>query len=150
MNPPPIPPIQQSALIKCSDCNNDVSRRAASCPKCGAPMAIEEKPIQQKTKPSATPKRQQSGGALFLISICTGVIGIFIWPLLIVAGILLLCAVFSTKLECGNCSSKIESRQKICGVCQTPVAQPKSSILMIIFLIIVMTIMALALLPTFI
>ena len=27
------------ALIKCPECNNDVSDKAASCPKCGAPVA---------------------------------------------------------------------------------------------------------------
>jgi RNA polymerase subunit RPABC4/transcription elongation factor Spt4 len=26
------------ALIKCKDCNNDVSDSAAACPKCGAPI----------------------------------------------------------------------------------------------------------------
>ncbi len=28
------------ALIKCKDCNNDISDSAASCPKCGAPVPI--------------------------------------------------------------------------------------------------------------
>ncbi|MBT6752309.1 MAG: zinc ribbon domain-containing protein, partial [Candidatus Thioglobus sp.] len=28
-------------LIKCSECNNEVSSKASSCPKCGAPIAID-------------------------------------------------------------------------------------------------------------
>ena len=27
------------ALIKCAECNNEVSEKASSCPKCGAPIA---------------------------------------------------------------------------------------------------------------
>lgn len=30
------------ALIKCSECNNEVSDKAISCPKCGAPIANNE------------------------------------------------------------------------------------------------------------
>jgi len=32
-------------LIKCSECNNEVSSKASSCPKCGAPIAIDNAPI---------------------------------------------------------------------------------------------------------
>ena len=31
------------ALIKCTECENDVSDKATACPKCGAPIKIEEK-----------------------------------------------------------------------------------------------------------
>lgn len=30
------------ALIQCPDCNTDVSARAPTCPKCGAPIAAAE------------------------------------------------------------------------------------------------------------
>lgn len=30
------------ALIQCSECNHEVSSKAASCPKCGAPVAKEK------------------------------------------------------------------------------------------------------------
>jgi len=30
------------ALIKCSECDNEVSDKAATCPKCGAPIAIAQ------------------------------------------------------------------------------------------------------------
>lgn len=31
------------ALIKCSECNNEVSDKAISCPKCGAPIENNER-----------------------------------------------------------------------------------------------------------
>lgn len=132
------------ALVKCPDCRNDVSSHALTCPRCGCPMTTGKQPVQQTRNAGATPKKRQSGGGLFLVAICTGVIGIFVWPLLIVAGILLLCAVFSTKLECGSCGSKIESRQRICGICNTPVASQKSSAFMMVFLAVVIVLAIIA------
>ena len=114
------------SLLTCPDCNNDVSSLAISCPKCGRPMRTEENPPQQNERESATPTKHQSGSGLIIASVCVGIIGLFIWPLLIVAGALFLAACFSTKLECGSCGSKLEPRQKICGVCNTPVG-PKES-----------------------
>ena len=30
------------ALIKCEDCGREVSDKAAACPQCGAPIAVQE------------------------------------------------------------------------------------------------------------
>ncbi len=46
------------ALIKCSECDNDVSDKAAACPKCGAPVAG----VKSKAAPSAAKTVKRAGG----------------------------------------------------------------------------------------
>jgi hypothetical protein len=47
------------SIIKCNECGNDISDKAAACPKCGAP--VEKEKVQQEqtktyeAKPSYTP-----------------------------------------------------------------------------------------------
>lgn len=122
-------------LLKCPDCNNDVSSNAKSCPHCGCPMQPES--AQPQRPKTAKPKRTQGGGALFIAAICLGVIGLFVWPLLIVAGILLFCALFATNLECGACGTKLQPRQKVCSVCKAYISTPRSSLAAMLFLVII-------------
>jgi len=58
------------ALVKCSECGSDVSDLAKSCPKCGAPVAVE------------APKKRASGCT---VAILVGV-GIFILALIFSSG----------------------------------------------------------------
>jgi len=126
-------------LIECPDCNSDVSSHAESCPKCGYPIAskIEE---DEEEITYAQPERKQGGGGLFLASICVGILGIFLWPLLLVAGLLLLAAVCSSYLVCGSCGSKLEDSQSLCGTCGVYVEEQKSSAFLVIFMAIVIAV----------
>lgn len=38
------------ALVKCAECQNDVSDKAAACPKCGAPVGKPSLPEKPKAK----------------------------------------------------------------------------------------------------
>ena len=130
-------------LIECPDCNSNVSSHAEICPKCGYPIAskIEE---EEEEVFYAHPNRKQGGGGLFLASICLGIIGLFFWPLLLVAGLLLLAAVCSSYLVCGSCGSKLGDSQSLCGTCGVYVEERKTSAFMVIFLTIVIVIFILA------
>ena len=65
------------ALIKCNECNNEVSDKATSCPKCGAPIASNE-----SIAAGATLKTVQETSKKFklqsLISVSLIIIG-FVW-----------------------------------------------------------------------
>lgn len=50
------------ALVKCPDCNHDVSNIAPTCPSCGRPMATTV--IEATSKPL---KSQAAGGCLMAI-----------------------------------------------------------------------------------
>lgn len=39
------------ALINCSECNNQISDKAPTCPNCGAPNQVKEQPAQQQAPP---------------------------------------------------------------------------------------------------
>jgi len=62
------------ALIKCNECNKEVSDKATSCPQCGVPIGTKSvdttvKTIQETSKPL---KLQ------LILSVLTIIIGIFI------------------------------------------------------------------------
>lgn len=42
------------ALIKCSECNNQISDKAAACPQCGCPIAVVQKGVSVYDYPSTT------------------------------------------------------------------------------------------------
>ena len=98
------------ALIKCPECNNDVSTIAASCPKCGAPIASQNGHTAEQTIPKwkvqcrhchaiVTPQRMQAGCSSLIIAIlllCLGIIpGVIyiIWE--------------SSRKQCPNCKLPI-------------------------------------------
>lgn len=134
-------------LIECPDCHSDVSSHAESCPKCGYPISSKNKENEEDKIEEviyAKPERKQGGGGLFLGSICVGIIGLFFWPLLLVAGLLLLAAVCSSYSVCGSCGTKLECSQSLCGTCGVHVEERKASAFMIIFLSIVIVVAILA------
>lgn len=96
-----------SNLVKCPDCSREVSKRATSCPHCGAPIAPAAPPPQPTTAsvmacPSCrvqlVSKEKTKGGAtlsgvLGLFLLISGVLAVFanviVGGILIIAGILL-------------------------------------------------------------
>lgn len=63
-------------LTQCEDCGTEVSTRAATCPKCAAPMGTSAPAITEsvhKGNQSST-LRQHIGQALALIGICVAVV----------------------------------------------------------------------------
>ena len=67
------------ALIKCSECHHEVSDRAASCPKCGAPIANAVATGTSTVTTESTSKRMKKhqliGVALLISGILTTCIG---------------------------------------------------------------------------
>lgn len=69
------------ALIKCSECQNDVSDKAIACPKCGAPIAasarvlpgIKEQGVEHKEH------KEQNGHPLLGIAVVIGIMAIVIY-----------------------------------------------------------------------
>jgi len=47
-------------LIKCAECQRDVSDKAPACPHCGAPSRSAPPPIATTTEPPAKPRRKTS------------------------------------------------------------------------------------------
>ena len=87
------------ALIKCSECGNEVSEQANSCPKCGAPIKTERHEVHTNMTMKEETQRMKEQDASFctlmnvltvasLLCILLGVVfaGIFI----IIAGIIML------------------------------------------------------------
>ncbi|MGP8282819.1 MAG: hypothetical protein ACLQT6_08910 [Desulfomonilaceae bacterium] len=59
------------SLIKCPECNKDVSTQAASCPHCGAPISP---PQEIKVVTELTGKRYKT---LIFFSLATCIVGFF-------------------------------------------------------------------------
>lgn len=56
------------ALIKCSECGNEVSDKAASCPKCGNPVAAtSEKPERVRTAEDSALTRNRGCADLLVL-----------------------------------------------------------------------------------
>ena len=51
------------ALINCEECGKEISDKAASCPGCGAPVAMSEKTTKESNQPAPNkqPRRKGSG-----------------------------------------------------------------------------------------
>ena len=59
------------ALIKCEECGQAISDRAAACPHCGAPVGA---PRSKPLAPSRVPGWQKALGGLFLLGVVTSCI----------------------------------------------------------------------------
>ncbi len=101
------------ALIKCSECGNEVSDQAFTCPKCGAPLKV----MSQKKCECLTAKEEAewlkenepsfhkifiilSWVCVLLIALGVAVAGIF----LIIAGII--CIILALKLKSLGCNKQ--------------------------------------------
>jgi hypothetical protein len=80
-NPPPAiaptlpPPNAPKSLVPCSDCGNPVSKRAKSCPKCGAPV-LGLRPIFGTSAPIvAAPARKKTNAVAFG---CIAILGVVV------------------------------------------------------------------------
>ncbi len=70
------------ALIKCEECDNEVSEKASSCPKCGNPMAVDNKHseiLRVKTSEDSALTRNRNGGDILLFLILVPVIVFFLF-----------------------------------------------------------------------
>jgi hypothetical protein len=68
------------ALIKCTDCNADVSDAAPACPRCGRPMALQASATERASPPleARMPKsRNSTRGIALLMLVC--VAGLIVW-----------------------------------------------------------------------
>jgi DNA-directed RNA polymerase subunit RPC12/RpoP len=85
---PPSTAVQQpppSALITCPDCGNEVSRRAESCPKCGAPLRhkVDKEGAWCPHCGNRDSVRETPGGCLYAgAALLTLGIALFLFPLL--------------------------------------------------------------------
>ena len=66
-----------SRLVECPDCNGEVSRRAAICPRCGCPMGKVAANAEVALEPAA--ERQYTKRDMAI----AGTVGCLIWPVLI-------------------------------------------------------------------
>jgi hypothetical protein len=57
------------AIIKCTDCGNDVSSKARSCPKCGAPVLPPNLKPPVSAAPSAEPMSDASKIAIGIVAV---------------------------------------------------------------------------------
>ncbi|MBB6189318.1 hypothetical protein HDE77_003694 [Rhodanobacter sp. MP7CTX1] len=66
------------ALIKCKDCNADVSDAALACPTCGRPMAFQASATERASPPPETrmpkPRNPTRGIALLILACVAGLI----------------------------------------------------------------------------
>lgn len=66
------------ALIKCSECKQDVSGKATLCPHCGNPVATQpSQPIETVTRIDTVERTSKKWKAIFAISIFICVIAAF-------------------------------------------------------------------------
>ena len=66
------------ALINCSECNHEVSDKAESCPKCGAPIATARETIAAGAKIRTVQETSKKFKLQTLISASLIIIG-FVW-----------------------------------------------------------------------
>lgn len=62
------------AMVKCQECGNDVSDKAAACPKCGAPVSKQKTPVVKKPQKPPTVKEA------FWTMLVIAVLGWIFWP----------------------------------------------------------------------
>jgi hypothetical protein len=68
------------ALIKCTDCNADVSDAAPACPRCGRPMTLQASATERASPPleARMPEsRNSTRGTALLMLVC--VAGLIVW-----------------------------------------------------------------------
>lgn len=71
------------ALINCEECNNKVSSKAKSCPKCGAPIASASETIAAGTQIDTVQETSKKFKLHSIISITLIIFGlVFILPVL--------------------------------------------------------------------
>lgn len=64
------------AMIKCAECNNEVSDKASSCPKCGAPLSHSRIKEQRAAVTQSHLNQDLSGPFMFqilIVAIASGV-----------------------------------------------------------------------------
>jgi uncharacterized membrane protein YvbJ len=100
------------ALITCPECNSEISNRAASCPKCGAPIAsISETPrkgdyipyTDQEVAVMLSKKKKTSHLLHLFLSIITAGFWVIVW--LIVA--------LNNSIENGRIDRRIAKGKKL-------------------------------------
>jgi len=108
------------ALVSCKECASEVSDKAASCPKCGAPIAGA-----QGAEPTAAPlvakreSKSEMAGVGCLIQV-VGLAVIWIWPIGTVFGVVLLIygSMRAQFYRCGNCKNRLTDKAvKLCPSC---------------------------------
>lgn len=70
------------ALIKCSECQNDVSDKAIACPKCGAPIATASVRVPPGIKEQASERgenKEHNGHPLLGIAVVVGIMAIVVY-----------------------------------------------------------------------
>ncbi len=63
------------AIIKCGECNNDVSDKATACPKCGAPVFKSGENIAADAKLNTVQETSKKFKLQSLLSVLTLIIG---------------------------------------------------------------------------
>ena len=88
------------ALINCSECNQQVSDKAAACPHCGAP--VEKKSASQAAAPRPQPPQKKSSKAS----------KIFWWAVAIVIGLPILATIIGGDKQPAAASKKVADAPK--------------------------------------
>ncbi|MFT5234775.1 MAG: putative membrane protein YvbJ [Shewanella sp.] len=66
------------ALIKCSECNDEVSDKAEACPKCGAPIAGARETVAAGTQVKTVQETSKKFKLQTLLSVLLLIIGFFL------------------------------------------------------------------------
>jgi len=77
------------ALIKCTECNNEVSDKASSCPKCGSPIQHSKIEEQRAAVSQSNLSQDLSGPFMFQILLVAIAIGVYKESWLVFGGIFL-------------------------------------------------------------
>ncbi|MDD2371541.1 MAG: zinc-ribbon domain-containing protein [Firmicutes bacterium] len=67
------------ALIKCSECGNEVSEKATSCPKCGSPILANEESDLTEQQMKATKENKVEKGTWAKGKLAIGIISMFLF-----------------------------------------------------------------------
>jgi uncharacterized membrane protein YvbJ len=82
------------ALIKCTECGNDVSDKATSCPKCGNPIITKIDSTSAQINIVQSSQKLRSNQAIAALLMIIGLVGLFVMPWKTFSGMLLLIGFF--------------------------------------------------------